>query len=265
MKRYFLKKEFIKQNDYLLFSSIGERRHAYKMWADINKEYDIVTYFYGDDSNMINKNNIDVFINHKGLKLDNFYHYYINYKELVLSYKVVWIVDDDIEISSSDINKMFKTFDKNNLVYGGPSFTKNSFITCCKNKKYNNTNGDYINTEFIEIGIPLFSTKILPEIIEYFKDSYSGFGIEYLFYKKLKKYKNKIGLLHNIICNHPHPDLNCNTYKNINLLCNCDIFNSSSEINKILPRHSHRSYGMKLLNKYNVNENEWTIFMNKYA
>ena len=117
------KEYFNKKRDYLLFSSVGDRESAKKaisMWLeDTDRNYDAVFYYYKE----LPENCLADYCKYKkGFKFENFADYAS--KNDISEYKAIWIVDDDIQIRTKDINKMFITFSENELVLGMPSFSK---------------------------------------------------------------------------------------------------------------------------------------------
>ena len=81
-------------------------------------------------------------------------------KNDISGYKAIWIVDDDIQIRTKDINKMFEIFSKYDLDLATPSFSKDSvtyWLHILGQKKDNILH----YTNFIEVNTPIFSQKAL--------------------------------------------------------------------------------------------------------
>ena len=99
---------FIPKNKYLLFSSVSKRsngKQAWEYWNEGERNYDIVLAYYKDD---VPGECSDYCFKRNDFKLPNFY-YFANNND-ISSYDAFFIVDDDITMTSQDINKMFDRF-----------------------------------------------------------------------------------------------------------------------------------------------------------
>ena len=97
----------------LVFTSAGNNTNFDKLWFYKNKiNYDIIVYYYEDDEKIFNKykNISKLIVKNKGSKFQNFYHFYLNYIDVLNEYEYFFILDDDIifENNYEDINRMFK-------------------------------------------------------------------------------------------------------------------------------------------------------------
>ena len=196
---YFLSKKehFTKKRKYLLFSSVGKRdKSGVPFWTKSeNRNYDISLYYY-DYSKP--KNCKDYCINQRGTKFINFYHYYMNND--ISQYDVFWIVDDDIQIETKDINSLFELFTKYKLDVAQPSFDKESFIS------HNITQQQPENvlryTNFVEVGVFMLSKKAIKKCIDAFNKTNHGMYLDYLVCKLNNNGRN-IAIIDEIPCHHP--------------------------------------------------------------
>jgi len=189
--------KFINNKEYLLFSSVGKRlKSGIPFWTKSeNRNYDIVLYYYNLDKP---KNCSDYCINRKGSKFRNFYHFFKNNN--LSKYKVIWIVDDDIQIETKNINKLFDIFVKYNLDIAQPSFDSESYISHSITK---NQEGNILRfTNFVEVGVFMFSYKAIEINIEAFNKTDTGFYLDYLVCKTIDKGRN-IAIIDKITCHHP--------------------------------------------------------------
>jgi hypothetical protein len=228
-------KSFVKRKDYLVFSSVG-KQSCYKMWVGSDKNYDLAFYLFEDNPNF-NPKGVDYIWYRKGFKFPNFYDFYKKYRDIILSYKAIWIADDDLEISSMNINHMFEVFSKYNLKLGQPAYSKQSnyfwkILRTNGNKEVNYTN-------FVENGCIIIKPDFVPNIIDVCGHQYikTGWGSDFIFIKKIKdKYKKlypHVGVINKITVYHPGS-------------------NAYSSLNKRIPRRKHKIWGNKLLKAFNT-------------
>ena len=223
---------FSQKRDYLLFSSIGDRDSTKKcvnMWLeDSNRNYDTIFYYYKEaPENCL----ADQCKYKKGFKFENFADYAS--KNDISGYKAVWIVDDDIQIRTKDINKMFEIFTKYKLDLGSPSFSKDSrtyWLDILGNKENNILH----YTNFVEVNTPIFNQKALKKCFDTFYKSKTAWGCDFIWSKLLN-------------------------YKNIGVIDEAIIYNSPEELSALddtketgLVRADHQDIGDKILKKWGV-------------
>ena len=222
-------KRFISSKEYLLFSSVGDRENsekAFHMWSDNkNRNYDIAIYYFKSKPENCK---VDYCKYKKGFKFENFLDF--ESKNDISKYKAIWIPDDDIQISSENINKMFNLFMKYELDLAMPAFSDNSQISHVITK----TDSNYIlrYSNFVENGVVIFSQESLKICLSTFKDSKSGYGLDYIWSHLLKN--KKLGIIDATPCFHDY---------------------SMSELDIIMPRNgknSQEEYGINLLNKWGL-------------
>ena len=176
-----------KQRNYLLFSSVGDRessKKAVNMWLEnSDRNFDTVFYYYKSLPKSCKADHCEY---KKGFKFENFVHYAS--KNDLSKYKAIWIVDDDIQMRTKDINKMFEIFKKYKLDLGMPAFSKNSKPhqplrdTVLFEKK-----GHILHyTNFVEVGASIFSQKGLKKCIPTFHNAKTGYSVDYIWSYLLK-------------------------------------------------------------------------------
>lgn len=217
---------------YLIFSSVGDRNNIHT-WtsAPDKKNFDLVLYYFGDKANP--QFEADLIVNRKGLKFENFYHFLIHND--ISQYDSIWVVDDDIIMDTSSINKMFQIFSEYKLQIAQPSFDNNSLIshTCTKNKP----NCILHYTNFVENNVVIFSTEVIPLLKSTFKDAKTGFGVDFIWTDILKYPTNKIAVIDAVSCCHPITDY--------------------SALDAVVPRYLHKFQGAELLSKYGLLDSDW--------
>ena len=163
------------KHKHLVFTSAGDNTYFYKYWCEKNRNYDLFLVYYGEDDKLFNlyKTKVDIAFKRKGFKYPNFKYFYNIYKKLILQYDYVFLIDDDILISTKNMNKMFSIAKKYNLWVCQPSFDKSG-----KNAHTINIHkpGNLLRfTNFVEEGVPLFSKEALTNFMkEYTRPVYNN-------------------------------------------------------------------------------------------
>jgi hypothetical protein len=216
----------------LVFSSVGDINNA-DSWISHpeKKNFDLVVYYYGNKEKPEIK--ADLVIKRKGLKFENFYHYLNTHN--INNYESVWVVDDDIIMDTLSINKMFNIFKQYKLWIAQPSFDKNSIANHAVIK--NNPGCILRYTNFIENGVAVISTQIIPLLINSFRDARTGFGAEYVWNHILNYPKDKVAVIDAVTCCHPHKGF--------------------SALDQVVPRELHKVQGAEFLKKYGVIPSDW--------
>lgn len=212
---------------YLVFSSADERNNIHFWTSDPSKKnFDLAIYYFGEDENP--EFQADYIFKRKGLKFDNFYHF-IKHNN-ISQYEAIWVVDDDIIIDTSSINKMFTLFSRYNLWLAQPSFINGGRISWNITQKHPDCILRFTN--FVENGVTVYSSKILPQLMETFKDARTGFGVDLIWPKLLGYPKNKIAIIDAISCSHPK--------------------GNHSSLDKVVPREQHLTQGVELLKDFGL-------------
>ncbi len=188
----------------VVFTSAGNNTQFDNLWTGDNRTYDIWVVYYGDDDNKYNqyKNKVDRIWKRKGTKFQNLNFIYNNNKDF-MEYERFFIMDDDIIISTDDINKMFDISKKYNLLICQPSYTNDSKISHAITKNHPNNLLRYTN--FIEVGVPLCSKEALINFMKKYSPELVEWGVDYLFiWANGKDLQDKYEIIDSITCKNPY-------------------------------------------------------------
>lgn len=195
--------------DFLLFTSAGDQTNWFDMWADKERTYDIMVTFYGDNATKseLSRTNADRFFSMKGSKFQNLYNVYHSKPEYFNGYKYIAVFDDDIEMSTLDINRLFETANRHKLWVCQPSFTSDSKIS--HDITEHNDGLEMVFSNFIEMNAPVFKASKLLEFLNHRRNDGTlyGFGTDHL-YMHLLGEQNKLhyAIIHNIQARNPHDE-----------------------------------------------------------
>lgn len=185
-------------NKYLIISTVGNNS-LHKEWIKGDKNFDLILIYYGDDNDIYEdyKKDCNLIINKKGQKFPLLYDFINNYKDLINSYKYIWIPDDDIYIDTNDINRLFEYADKYNLYICQASlldYGKKISHGITKNNKKRKIRF----TSFVEVMAPLFSYDTLLKLYDDFIFSESGWGLDISWVVRLNNPIYKIAIIDDI-------------------------------------------------------------------
>jgi len=198
-------------SEFLLFTSAGDRfkllRREYNNWNSHPKAiFDIYSVFYGDDENIFEelKNTSTYILRHKGAKFQNLLFAYKQNKELFKRYKYIFVLDNDIEINTLEINFMFNLAKEYDFHIIQPSL---SSCERCRIDHWLMENTPFIfasKVSFIEVNMPLFKSDLLIAFLEYLieldKPVLAGFGMDHLYLNFSNKiYQPKVNKTYAII------------------------------------------------------------------
>jgi hypothetical protein len=222
----------------LVFTSAGQREFRDKdnkplvnnnpinEWTKGLKDFDLVTYCYDDTD--IGKDKSNLWIRRPGFtKYQNFNHYASFYPKHLEQYDYVWVVDDDMFMSTDDINKMFQMMEDYNLDLAQSSISldgMNYVQMFAHDSRYT-----LRYTNYVECCAMLLSKRGLEKVKRTFSETVTGWGWDALVSDMILE-KENVAVLDSVQAYHGM---------------------SMSSINKVLPRELHRVEGKKLLEKYN--------------
>lgn len=210
----------------MIFTSAGDNTDFVKWWCSSKEiqNYDMYVYYYGKntDNFTLYEKNVTHIERSIGSKFQNFYKFWKKYPEVINEYDRFFILDDDIEISCEDINKMFNLSREYNLDICGPSFTSQSKVSHEITKYRPNILLSYTN--FVEVNTPLFSRDALNNLMKVYNPVLIGWGIDILYvwangFDKTKSY----AIVHSIQCTNPKDDSKRNKSRELGNIKDCNI------------------------------------------
>jgi hypothetical protein len=207
----------------LLFTSVGNNTDFYKNWLGSNRNYDVWVVYYDDNQQNYEKyqSMVDRLWSFKGSKFQNFHTIYKDYYNDLMNYDRFLIIDDDIIMSTEDINNLFLISEQFGLSICQPGFIKG------KSKISHNITTSEPNvflkyTNFVEVNTPLFNKKSLLNLMKYYDRSLIGWGIDYLYiWANNMNSKDKFAVIDSIQCINPY-DVKKNNTRELTKIKNYD-------------------------------------------
>lgn len=167
-------KRFHPQRDYLVFSSVAEDRCFVTRGFDRHeRSFDVVAYVYSGTGKAL-PGLVDYHFDRAGFKFDNFYHFAMRHDLSV--YRSVWLVDDDVEMSSADVDALFEIVSRNGLHLAMPAYdTLFNWDIALVDENYM-----LRYTNFVENGATLFSAGALERCLDTMATAGSGWGADFV-------------------------------------------------------------------------------------
>jgi len=161
---------------YLVITPIGTHDSAHKQWIDPARNFDLYLVNYSDTPGMY-RDDADRYFEIPGFKLQIVAQAIRESREQVRQYSAVWLPDDDLGISATQVNRLFRLFEENDLDLGQPAVA-NEYFNHIVTHREPGCRMRFVN--FVEMMCPLFRTKVLLDQLHLFTLNQSGMGINYL-------------------------------------------------------------------------------------
>lgn len=184
----------------LVFAAVGDNS-CHKKWTLENQDFDLALVYYGDSDEVANtysKQSKYFFYEKTKSKLSFLQKLILERSDIFSSYDYVWAPDDDISISTAEINKIFFIAKEKDLWICQPALTGNITMPFLKQ-----TSGPDIRyVSFVEQMAPLFKKDVLFYLANTFDSTESLWGIEHVWNALLKCPKDKLAVINSIAMNH---------------------------------------------------------------
>ena len=187
---------------YLIISPLGDKSIC-EEWLQENRDFDVVFIYYGDNLTVAEQylKYTPYIFTAKGTKFCLIKSFIQDNLEFISQYSHIWFPDDDVKISTSEINRLFKFAKEWNLSICQPSM--DGYVSHEITKPVENSLLRYTN--FVEVLAPMFDLESLLKIYHSFDLNYSSFGFDYLWAHLLNYPQDKIAIIDDIIMTHTKP------------------------------------------------------------
>jgi hypothetical protein len=172
-------------------------------WLDAgqNRSWDLIVSLYEPEADFRHDDNVSV-VRQRGGKWDGLYALF-SQSDILNCYDYIWLPDDDIAAHSIDIDAMFDAMARLDLYVAQPSLTRDSYYThfillSCPGFKVRFTN-------FVETMVPCLKAGVLNQILEVFRDSMSGFGLDSIWCRLALEPFYKAAIFDEITVRHTRP------------------------------------------------------------
>mgnify|MGYP001348993591 CR=1 FL=1 len=148
------------------------------------RHFDFWVTYYGQGE-MRYKNMADYYCVRKGSKWQNLYDVFKRWPEIIRQYESIFVTDDDIIISTEQINRLFEIRKQFDLWLCQPAFDLRGKIS----HPITEIKPQYFMryTNFVENTCPLFRTDKLEQFMEVYDPSLCAGGVDYWYMDVLKQ------------------------------------------------------------------------------
>ncbi len=196
----------------LVISPAGDKS-VHKQWLVGKPNFELVLLYYGEDLNIAKSYTQDtsnVYAS-KGFKWWLIKSFIEDNLEWVSQFEYIWFPDDDIEIDTENINKLFDLAKQYSLWLCQPSllgYASHHITLPQKNSLLRYTN-------FVEVMAPMMNLDTVLKLKETFDVNYSSWGLDGIWPYLLGHPKDKIAILDTVIMRHTKPPGNPELYSQI--------------------------------------------------
>jgi hypothetical protein len=191
---------------YLVYSSIGDRTRFPEFWLNEpeKRNFDLWVTYYGERDDAPHRSNVDRYFKAHGGKFQNFYKIHEAHREEILEYDAVFIVDDDIEIGTEDINRLFDIRQSYDLWILQPAFEPHSRISHDVTARIPGALLHFTN--LVEMCVPMFSRQALTRFMDRFDPELVSWGTDYFYiWVNGINFRNRYAVVDAVTCVNPDP------------------------------------------------------------
>jgi hypothetical protein len=159
----------------LVIARAGEQsRH--KTWGT-SPHWDLLVSYYGTDSEKYRGDGFER-VDGVGGKLEDTFNLWHTRPDLFKDRKYVWLVDDDMEFTTANIDKLFLTMGEYNLQLAQPALSLDGFISHPITAVHEGFKLRY--TTMVETMVPCWSMEALRKVIPLFEGNRYGWGLDHI-------------------------------------------------------------------------------------
>jgi hypothetical protein len=170
------------------------------MCGDRNFDVALVNYDgHSEDDGFINK--FVYYDTYAIFKFPGIYDMFWDEPEL-LKYDYFFMPDEDIDLSTEDINTLFDKARTLNLSLTQPSIEDSESSYPSWKIFVHRDTMDFVATNFVEVQCPLFSRDALLKCYKTFNKSQSGYGLDLAWAKLVVPNGNNVGFINSVVAKH---------------------------------------------------------------
>ncbi|HEU4457665.1 MAG TPA: DUF707 domain-containing protein [Methylibium sp.] len=145
--------------------------------ADARRDFDLFISYYGDTPGR-HQADADFYEHRPGAKWPGIAALLDEHDDWIDGYDAVWFPDDDLSANTGTIDRLFAFFRAHELCLAQPALTRDS--PCTWHTLRQDPRALLRHTGFIEVMAPLFSRAALRACRASFKESPSGWGLDWI-------------------------------------------------------------------------------------
>jgi len=166
------------------------------------RNWNIVVNYFGDDADKYREPGV-VRIDSKGPKWPALQQLILSHPEFITDYEYIWLPDDDLQATKTDINRLFELMKIYKLEVAQPALTWNSYYSHITTLQNSMTKIRFTN--YVEVMAPCFCSAMLRKAVPLFNSNLSGWGLDYLWPALADDPLNDIAILDEVTVRHTRP------------------------------------------------------------
>jgi hypothetical protein len=179
-------------------------RSLHGAWLEGAKagHYDLVVSYFGADPALYRseeENRVD----YRGGKWDGIHALFASDPTLLERYDYFWLPDDDIAADSNAVAAVFRCMRQYDLALAQPALTHDSYFSYLIFLQCPTFQVRYANA--IEVMVPCLRRDILTAVLPLFRDTKSGFGLDFVWTRLLPDSRWKSAILDCVTVRHTRP------------------------------------------------------------
>lgn len=186
---------------FLVYTSAGNKSQVHR-WLRGNKEFDLWITCYAERNTSL-LNIADYYNERKGGKFPNLHHVMQQWPDIVNQYQAIFVADDDLHLTGSDISELFAIRERYDLSILQPAFSQFGKIshTITRARVFSFLR----HTNFVEVTCPLFRMEKLEAFMRVYDPMLVCHGADYWYMQQLVgDARDKAAIVDAIVARNPH-------------------------------------------------------------
>jgi hypothetical protein len=185
---------------YLVYTSAGDRSNVQR-WLKGEKNFDLWITHYGDGNSQL-RTLADFYNQRRGGKYPNLHHVWLSHRELFSGYDAVFALDDDLEISGSEISHLFRILTRYELLLLQPAFSTAGKVSHPLTIAKLGSFGRYTN--LVENGVAMFARSALDEFMAVYDPKIIGWGTDWWYMHVIRdRVEGRVAVIDAVVCVNP--------------------------------------------------------------
>ncbi|GEM_PF-921593 len=222
------------QRKNLVFTCAGDNANLTN-WLGDQRNFDLWITYYGAQPNRYSEL-ADYYMPRTGAKFPNLQYVYQHFYSILSQYEAIFLMDDDVIISTDAINRLFEIRKEYDLWILQPAFEPSGKISHPITQVHSECFFRYTN--FVENTCPLFERNKLDYFMGIYEPVLVGWGIDWWYLDVLGPDLNKkVAIVDQISCINPHDQTKSEGRR---------------EIDQLQPAEQRRQLWLQIKEKYNL-------------
>jgi hypothetical protein len=166
------------------------------------RNWDIVVNYFGDDPDKYKQPDV-VRIDSKGPKWPALQELIQSHPEFISDYEYIWLPDDDLLATKTDVNRLFDLVKSYKLEVAQPALTWDSYYSHITTLRNSMTKIRFTN--YVEVMAPCLCSAMLRKALPLFNSNLSGWGLDYLWSALVEDPLNDIAIIDEVTVRHTRP------------------------------------------------------------